>query len=144
MGESSVHDRLFCRHQHSGCVHGYSETRSWSNVWKENTHTNMRTQIRSKLTFSCEFWIYSLRATLCGSDAICDLKWRIKCPRNFRPSPWILPKNQPSRFISTSEWSHNLQQNWSWLQWVKGESSVHDRLFCRHQYWGYVHFVLWN
>ena len=36
---SSVHDRLFCRHQHLGSVHGYSETWSRSNVWKEYTHT---------------------------------------------------------------------------------------------------------
>ena len=26
------------------------------------------------------------------SDDIRDLQWRIKCPRNFRPSPWILPR----------------------------------------------------
>ena len=25
------------------------------------------------------------------SDDICDLLWRIKCPRNFRPPLWILP-----------------------------------------------------
>ena len=43
-----------------------------------------------KLIFSCEFWISSVRVTLDDSDAIRDLKWRIKCPRNFRPSPWIL------------------------------------------------------
>ena len=23
---------------------------------------------------------------------ICDPKWHLKCPRNFRPPPWILPK----------------------------------------------------
>ena len=27
-----------------------------------------------------------------------------------------------------------LQQNWVWLESVKGDSSVHDRWFCRHQF----------
>ena len=26
------------------------------------------------------------------SDDICGPKWCLKCPRNFRPSPWILPR----------------------------------------------------
>ena len=26
------------------------------------------------------------------SDDIRDLQWRIECPRNFRPSTWILPR----------------------------------------------------
>ena len=30
---------LFCWHQHSGSMCGYSETRSRSNVWKEHMHT---------------------------------------------------------------------------------------------------------
>ena len=37
------------------------------------------------------------------SDDICDLKWRIKCPRNFRPTPWILPSRSlhlPDQLVS--------------------------------------------
>ena len=65
MGESSVHDRLFCRHQHSGSVHGYSETRSRSNVWKEHTHTEWHKYDKTH-TFCCKFWVYSLRMALFG------------------------------------------------------------------------------
>ena len=62
-----VHDRLFCRHRHSGSVHGYSaaEIRSRSNVWKEHTYTAKDTDM-IKLTFCCKFWVYSLRMTLFG------------------------------------------------------------------------------
>ena len=56
MGESSVHDRLFCQHQQSGSVHNYSKTRSRSNVWKEHTHTEgHKCEERKKITFCCRF-----------------------------------------------------------------------------------------
>ena len=54
----------------------YSETRSRSNITGVNCGN---------------FWLYSLDTTvLDDSDDACDLKWRIKCPRNFRPPPWII------------------------------------------------------
>ena len=35
--------------------------------------------------------IWLMRCLPCLDDSICDLKWRIKYPKNFRPPPWILP-----------------------------------------------------
>ena len=58
-------DQLLYWHQHSGSVHGYSEIRSRSNVWKEHTHTEGHIYM-IKLTFCCKFWVYSLRMTLFG------------------------------------------------------------------------------
>ena len=46
--------------------------------------------------FCCKCWFHSLDLIwhcLSDSDDICDPKCHIKCPRNFRPSPWILPIN---------------------------------------------------
>ena len=35
---------------------------------------------------------YTIDCTCLDDSAeICDLKWRLKCLRNFRPPPWILP-----------------------------------------------------
>ena len=40
----------------------------------------------------------------------------------------------------SSEWSQNVRKLvWLHSQSVKSTSSVHDRLFCRHQHWGSVH-----
>ena len=77
MVESSVHDRLFCWHQHSGSVHGYSEIRS-----------------RSKLSVHCctNFGFIRFVWPCLDDSDICDLLWRIKCSRNFRPPLWILPR----------------------------------------------------
>ena len=37
------------------------------------------------------------------SDDVCDLKWRVKCPSSFRPSPWIIPPLEAShRFRAKS------------------------------------------
>ena len=71
---------LFCRHQNSGSVHGYSETRSRSNVWKERT-AHLKDTDLIKLTFSCKFCVYSLHDDF---DDVWGLKWPIKCPKNFR------------------------------------------------------------
>ena len=38
-GELSIHYQMFCRHQHWGSLHGYSETRSRSNVNGAFKHT---------------------------------------------------------------------------------------------------------
>ena len=38
-----------------------------------------------------------------SSDGICDRKWRLKCPRNFRPSPWTLLN--PAFVLLVSPWS---------------------------------------
>ena len=48
--------------------------------------------------------------------------------------------DQSNGFIS-NEWIQNLQQKWVLLQSVKGEFSVHDQLFCRHQHRGSLHSV---
>ena len=67
MGESLdlVHDLLFCRHQHSGNVHGYSESRTRLNIWKKHTHTDGHKYDKTHfLSFCCNFWVYSLRMTL--------------------------------------------------------------------------------
>ena len=66
VNESAVHDLLFCRHQHSGSVHGYSETRSSSKTWKAHTPTlkTVKDTNTVKLTFCCKFWVYSLNITL--------------------------------------------------------------------------------
>ena len=80
----TVHERLFCWRQHSGSIYGSSETRSRSNVWKEQDTSKI------KLTFRvADFgFIHYLWPCLVDSDDIRDLKWRLKCPRNFRPPPW--------------------------------------------------------
>ena len=39
----------------------------------------------------------------------------------------------------SNEWIQHLQQKWLFLQSVKGEISVHNELFCRHQHWGSLH-----
>ena len=64
MGESSVHDRLFCRHLQSGSAHSFSKTRSRSNVWKEHTHTEGHKCEKTHLLL--QIWVYSLRITLFG------------------------------------------------------------------------------
>ena len=52
--------------------------------------------------------------------------------------------NQRNRFMF-SEWSQNVRKLvWLHSQSVKSKSSVHDRLFCRHQHWGSVHVVTWK
>ena len=76
--------RSFRRHQHPGSVHGYLETRSRSNVWKDHTHTeaakdtNMVKLSVAKFGFTRFVWP-------CSDDSdMCDIKWRIKCSKNFR------------------------------------------------------------
>ena len=49
-------DPSFYWHQHSGSVHGYSEIRSRSNVWKEHTHTEGHIYI----------WLHSLSVANVG------------------------------------------------------------------------------
>ena len=56
---------VFCRHRHLGSVHGYAETRSRSNVWKEYTH-NKRQKYGIELTFCWNCCVYALRMTLFG------------------------------------------------------------------------------
>ena len=83
---SSVHDRLFCRHQHSESMHGYLETRSKSNLWQEHMHTDRQQYDKThfcckfmtgayahwqaknmiKLTFCWTFWVYLLHMTQFG------------------------------------------------------------------------------
>ena len=90
--------RLFCRRQHSGSVHGYSETRSRSNVWKEHTHKYDKTH-------------YLLQ--ILGLFAPVDPVWMILTrfwpkmaykisPRNFWPSPWILSEMKSWMALGTS------------------------------------------
>ena len=100
MGESLVHDRLFCRHQHSGSVHGYSETRSRSNVRKEHTHTERHKYHKTHFllhilglfaSYDPDWVILMMFPTGLfasydpddDSDDVCDLKRRVKCPSNF-------------------------------------------------------------
>ena len=78
MGEYTID--FFGRHQHLGSVHGYSETRFRSNVWKVYTH---------KLTFCWNCWVYALRMTLFSDwNEISGTTWRLKCTRIFFPDPF--------------------------------------------------------
>ena len=54
--------------------------RAWSATWRVGDR---------KLRAECKFWVYSLRMIPFGW-----FWWHlvtVKCPRNFRPPPWILP-----------------------------------------------------
>ena len=43
--------------------------------------------------FCCNIgFIRQIGPCLIDSDDICGPKWRLKCPRNFQLSPWILPR----------------------------------------------------
>ena len=78
--------------------------------------------------------------------------WNNKCIRKYPEAvrnSWnilnailghIYHSNQSNGFIS-NEWIQNLQKKWVLLQSVKGEFSVHDQLFCRHQHRGSLHSV---
>ena len=69
MGESSIHNRLFCRHQHSGSGHSYSETRCISKfkcLKGAYSHTELEDTDMIKPSFCCKIWVYSLRITLFG------------------------------------------------------------------------------
>ena len=77
MGESSVHDRLFCRHQHSGSVHGYSAAeliRSRSLKCLKVTYVYWRTQIWLNSLSVANFGVFRfVWPCLDDSDDICDL-----------------------------------------------------------------------
>ena len=87
----STRSIIFCWRQHSESVHGYSETRSGSNVWKEHTHTEGRKYDTAHFLLQIVD-LFASNDCLDDSDGICCLKWRIKGPRNFQPSAWILPR----------------------------------------------------
>ena len=77
MGESSVHDRLLCRHQHSGSVHGYSAAeliRSRSLKCLKVTYVYWRTQIWLNSLSVANFGFFRfVWPCLDDSDDICDL-----------------------------------------------------------------------
>ena len=90
------HERLFCRHQHSGSVYGSSEASCRPNVYKEQDTSKI------KLTFRVAYFgfVRYVWPCLVDSDDILDLKWRIKCPRNFRPPPWTKKKMTNVAYIN--------------------------------------------
>ena len=46
-----------------------------------------------KFTFVANFgFIHQIWSCLVYLNDICDPKWHLKCPTNFCPPPWILPK----------------------------------------------------
>ena len=60
-------------------------------VSQRSIRTQKDTNI-TKLTFCCRFGFIRFKwLGIDDSDNVCDLKWRVKCPRNFRPPPCVLP-----------------------------------------------------
>ena len=57
-----------------------------------NTHTEGNKYDKTHFLLQM-LGLFASYDSLDDSDDICDLKYSIKCPRNFRPSPWILPPN---------------------------------------------------
>ena len=82
-------------YQDSGSVHGYSGTRCRSNVkgaYTDTENSEEKTDV-VKLTFCCKFCVwFQIWPRLDDSD-ICGIKWRWKCPMNFRPPPSISPSS---------------------------------------------------
>ena len=53
----------------------------------------LQTNIVIKLTFVANFgFIHKIWGRIIDLNDISDSKWHAKCPRNFRPPPWILLK----------------------------------------------------
>ena len=84
MGESSVHDRLLCRHQHSG-LEVCTVTPPHKLDLDQMSDSNIR--ILKDTNFGTILMIFVICHKLWMILAIlfCDLLWRRKCPRlNFR------------------------------------------------------------
>ena len=138
MSESSVHDvdRLFCRHQHSGSVHGFSETRSRSNVWKEHTHTEGHKWLKcdkNSLSFANFGFIRFVWPSLDESNDIRDLKWRTKRLWSFRPPRWILPIS--ALFTRVVQY-YVAQWRGTGIHWASGRNTLHTS--AAESVWGAV------
>ena len=85
-----THTRVLRRHQHWGSVHVVTRKLDLDQTSMTHTHTvrhkcDKNSLVVANFGFICLIWL-----SLDDSDDICDPEWRLKCPRNFRPPPWIL------------------------------------------------------
>ena len=88
--------------------------------------TNMMT-----FTFCCKFGF--IRFVWPCLDDICDLKWRIKCPRNFRQSSWIFPNGYISQTgklhtPTQTQWhTQRMHAHWHYIDTTLHHTHTSDR-----------------